>query len=1109
MNTKTTFIIFIVFILAGSTLAAQVTTGTILGTVTDQTAARLPGVEVLVTNVGTGSEHTILTDEEGSYRVGSLEPGEYTVRALLPGFKLKTVRGIVLQVNQIARIEIELVVGEATEEVTVVGGQPVIETDHATVGEVIDSKQVLELPLNGRKFLQLATLTPGVQRLDMNPSAALYDESGGLFSANGLGAGANTTILDGVINTEFGAGRQAFSPSLDMIQEFKIQTNVYDAAFGLSGGAQVNVITKRGTRDYHGSLFFFHRNDNLDARPFFQIGELPEFRRSQFGGSLGGPIPGSDKDFFFFAYEGKRIGRGLTIPVSVPTAALKAGDFSGTSTVIYDPLTLDPTTGQRQPFAGNIIPEDRIVPQAKFIRGLWPVPQLPGITNNFVGSPNFTNDGDQYSIRYDREFSQQDSVNFRWTFQDDLSHNPRPRPQVPPVPGFGSNLNIPGTNINGTWTHTFNPTTLNSVSFGFSRFWRTGDNSTTAEDAGVRIGAGIHGPLSGPEFFEGAQISGVAPDRQKAGIPRINIRGWQNIADDTFAPVSAKWDTFVISDTFSKHMGKHSWKVGFDFVTDPILVEFEANTRGNIAFTPRFTTSAVGATGDQFNSFADFLLGQVSSSSFFGDMLFEDLVQSWYMFYIHDDWRVHPDLTINLGLRYEIWQRMTEKQDRLVAIDLATQQFVFAGSVPTLPGTPSNSVAAASLGYSRNMAMGTDLNDFAPRFGFAWRIFGTNDTVLRGGYGVFYNWVTQNTTQAMAFGPPWVPRISIASELDVPAVSFANPYGTSDIIGPSSSGRVALGQETRTPYLQQYSLSLDRALTSRLGVEIAYVGNAGRKNFMNFNFNQPFPGSEPLISRRPFPDFVGLSGTPTWGSNHYDSLQVKVRKEPGPEGLVLLGAYTWGKAIGTSTAGPNFTAGSNPIRDTRNWKADAGPLAFDTRQILSFSWVYELPFGRGKPLAGNVTSVAEKIIGGWKFAGITLFQSGHPLTPFDVFDTSTAGGSRPHAIGDPNDQSHPTKDSKIKRFFNTDAFARAADFSFGNAGTGIIESPGLQIWDLSVYKDFYLEDDKWLQFRVEFFNAFNNVNLGNPGTVFGTGNFGVIGSSGDARQIQFGLRFNF
>ena len=1088
-----------------SVTLAQITTGTIVGTVTDQTGARLPGVDILVTNVRTGSKYGIPTDNEGSYRVGSLQPGEYTVQASLPGFKLQTVEGIVLQVNQIARIEIALAVGEVTDEVTVTGGQPIIATDHATIGEVIESKKLLELPLNGRQFLQLAVLTPGAQRF--TGQAFLFESSGGAFTVNGLGAGANTTIMDGVVNTEFGAGRQNFSPSLDMIQEFKIQTNVYDAQFGLSGGAQVNVITKRGTRDYHGSIFFFHRNDNLDARPFFQIGELPEFRRSQFGATFGGPIPGSDRDFFFFSYEGKRQGRGLTIPVSVPTAALKAGDFSGFETVIYDPMTLDPATGVRLPFPGNIIPENRIVHQAQYIRTLWPEPQLAGVTNNFVGSPNQTNNGDQFSIRYDREFSDQDSISFRYTDQTDTSVDPRPRAQVPPIKGFGTNVSVPGRNINASWTHIFNPTTLNSFNFGFSRFFRKTDNETTVP--GFAQESGNHGPLTGPEFFENAQISGVDPERQKSGIPNIAVSGWQNIADDTFAPATAKWDNFVFSDTFSKDMGKHSWKVGFDIIRHTVPVEFDANTRGAITFLPRYTTSSVGATGDKFNAFADFLLGQVSSSFFFGDKLSEDLVQNWYMFYVHDDYRVSPNLTLNLGLRYEIWDRYIERQDRFVAFDLATEQFVFAGSVPTLPGTPPNSVPAASLGYSRNMAMGTDKNDLAPRLGFAWRMLGTNRTVLRGGYGVFYNWVTQNISQTMAFGLPWVPNISISSDLDVPAVTFANPYGTTDIIVPSTGGIVALGQETRTPYLQQYSLSLDHALTSSLGVEIAYVGNAGRKTFMGFNFNQPVPGTEPIVERLPFPDFGSLSGTPTWGTNHYDALQVKLRKEAGPEGLVLLASYTWGKAIGTATAGPGFTARGNPIRDTRNWKADAGPLAFDVRQILALSWIYELPFGKGKPLGGNVTGAADKIVSGWKFGGITSFQGGRPLTPTNIFDTSTTGAARPNLTGDPNNRSHSGNDDKRKQFFNTDVFEGAEALSFGNAGVGIIEGPGIALWDLSLYKDIYLDEDMWLQFRVEFFNSFNRVNFGNPGTTFGSGGFGVIGSSGDARQIQFGLRFNF
>ena len=332
---------------------------------------------------------------------------------------------------------------------------------------------------------------------------------------------------------------------------------------------------------------------------------------------------------------------------------------------------------------------------------------------------------------------------------------------------------------------------------------------------------------------------------------------------------------------------------------------------------------------------------------------------------------------------------------------------------------------------------------------------------------------------------------------------FSNPYGTTDVIGPSTSGQVASGQDARTPYLQQYSLSFDQALTSRLGVEISYVGNAGRKNFMNFNFNQPRPGLEPIVDRRPFPDFVGLGGTPTWGTNHYDSLQVKLRKEAGPEGLVLLAAYTYGKAIGTATHGVNFTAGSNSIRDTRNWKNDAGPLAFDTRQILSLSWIYELPFGKG------LTGAADKIVSGWKFAGISVLQSGHPLTPRNIFDSSTSGGSRPDLTGDPNNQSHGSNDAKKTRFFNTSVFEDAEQFSFGDAGTGTIESPGLNIWDLSLYKDIYLAEGKWLQLRIEFFNAFNRVNFGDPGTTFGAGNFGVIGSSGQAREIQFGLRFNF
>ncbi|HYI96960.1 MAG TPA: TonB-dependent receptor [Bryobacteraceae bacterium] len=1084
----------------------QVSTGTIVGTITDPSGAYVADVAVTITDARTGLARKVVTGGDGSYAAPNLQPGEYNVTASVRGFNTQTVQGITLQVDERARVDIVLQVGDVTQQVTVEAAAQIVVSENATVGEVIENKRIVELPLNGRQFLSLALLSPGVQRSSAN--AAFYDESGGSFSANGTDPGSNTTMIDGILNMEFGAGRQNYSPSIDTIQEFKIQTNTYDAAFGLSGAAQVNVVTKRGGTDYHGSAFGFTRNDNLDARPFFQPGALPEYRRHQFGATMGGRIPKSTKDFFFLAYEGKRQARGITAAINVPPPAIRNGDFTGTGATIYDPNTLNRATGARQPFPNNLIPQDRITQQARFVSQFWPNPTRPGIAGNFVSNPTRKADGNQFSGRYDRNFSDKDIVNFRFTREVDSALEPWQRPGlILPISGFGQNLDLRGYNLNSNWTHVFGPSALNTFNFGVSKYQRTADNETTEE--GFFIDGGSRGQISGPEFFQGAGITGLPPDRQKAGIPNIAVSGWSNIADDPFAPVREPYTNYIFSDVFSKVTGKHSWKVGVDVIRNRInQVDFEANTRGGINFGPIFTTAAVSAPGNQYHSFADFLLGQVASSSVNGARLVEDLTQSWYMGYVQDDWKVSNNFTLNLGLRYEVWQRMTEAQDRFVAFDLGVKKFVFAGdTVPTLPGTPPGAVSAASLGLPRNMVMATDKNDFAPRVGFAWRVFGSNKTVLRGGFGMFYNWVTQNVPQAMAFGPPWVPSLSITSNPDVPAVTFNAPYQTSTV--PSISGRVVTAYTNRTPYIHQYSMSLGHSFTSRLGAELAYVGNAGRKSYLDYNFNQPLPGPGSVASRSPYPEFGGLAGNPSWGTNNYNSLQVKVKRELGPEGLLLSGAYTYGKALGTSVSGNKFN-GQVPFRNTRNWKDDAGPTPFDVRHILSMSWVYELPFGKGKWLGSGANGVANAIIGGWKFGGIGSFQSGHYLTPTDSVNNSNAGGSRPDIIGPVNNFEHANKDAMLKQFFNTSAFRRAQQYTFGNAGTGTIEGPGISIVDVSFYKDFRISETKRVQFRGELFNSLNHANFADPNVAFGTANFGVItATSTPAREIQFGLRFDF
>ena len=1070
----------VLFVSVVTPLAAQVTTSTVLGTVTDQSAAVIPAAQITLTDVGTGSQRTTISGEDGGYVIENLKAGEYQVLVSKSGFKQTTVRGIVVQVAQRARVNVTMEVGEITDQLDVQGTVSLIETDSSSVGKVIATRDVLGLPLNGRQFLQLATLTPGVQRTTSPP---YMETTGGSVSANGMSNHSNNTMIDGIMNQESGAARMTFSPSVDMIQEFKIQTNTYDAAYGRTGGSQIEIVTKRGTTVPHGSAYYFGRNDALDARPLFQPGELPPFSRHQFGGSFGGRIPYSQKDFFFVSYEGLRSDQGLTAVLNLPPNALRQGDFSSIATTIYDPLTFDAATGRRQPFPNNVIPSNRLSPQARFfLQEFVPAPTGGGFINNFVSNPTQTQNVNQISVRYDRDFSEKDSLTLRYTRNRYDALLPRgDSGAATPLPGLGEDVNLWGQNHKIGWTHLFGPTALNTLNVGFSQYFQNRFNETT-----------------GTDYISQAGMQGI--NRSEAGIPGFQISGWSSISDNFVSPIRQPFNNYTVEDIFSKIKGKHSLKFGGNFLYHRTQSDLDIFTRGLINFGPRYTTSAVNAPGDQFNAMAEYLLGLPSGGFFFSNNTITDWRSYSTSGFVQDNWSVSQDLTINLGLRYEVYVRPYDTQDRMAAFDIETQKQIYPGSVPNLPGVPAGSLVAESLGYPRSLQFPTTWNNWAPRVGFAWRMLGDQKTVLRGGFGIFYNWLVIDSATGLALGPPWVPSIGIACNPDVPCVTLERPFSTTVVPTFSSN----LGSKTnRTPYTQQYSLGIQRELSPTLSLEVGYVGNLGRKNLLRFNINQPTPGPGPVAPRTLYPQLSSLNAIETKGISRYDSLQTTLRKTYDSMGLVFLGAYTWSHALGDSYSGPQINE-LQPLRDFRNYQAEYGNTNYDVRHLLSLSWIYELPWGKGKPLAGSLSGIPNAIIGGWKFGGIANFRTGQYLTITDIVDNSNAGGSRPDAISDPNGGPRT-----ISQWFDTGAFRRAAQFTFGNAGTGIVEGPGAVNFDLALHKDFPVRENQRIQFRVEFFNAFNHPNLGNPATAFGAGNFGTISGSGPGRSIQFGLRFDF
>jgi len=1069
----------------------------IVGTTTDQSTAVLGGVDIVVTDTATGYQRTATTGSDGNYVVENLKPGVYDIAASKSGFKAKKLTGIVLQVSQRARVDIPLEVGSVSQQIEVKGEAPLLETDTSSVGKVIDKQDVTNLPLNGRQFLQLATLIPGVHRTYSPP---YLETTGGSVSENGMSNESNNTMIDGIMNQETGAGRMTFSPSVDMIQEFKMQTNTYDAEYGRTGGAQIEIISKRGGNAYHGSAYEFIRNNVLDARPYFQKGPLPGFRRNQFGATFGGHIPHSTKDFFFFSYEGLRLTQGQTAVLSLPPAAIRGGDFSGTGTTIYDPLTLDPVTGQRQPFAGNVIPVDRLNSvDLYFMNRFLPNPPAnSGVTNNYVSNPTQKNSSNQYSIRYDRDFSQKDSVNFRYTRNKIFLLLPRGDSGVatplgannpPGSTGLGELINLYGNNHQARWNHLFGNTTMNTLTFGYSQYNQQRHPQTTNQN--IIPDSGLQG------------VNDV-----QAGIPAFNIAGFSSLNDNYVSPISQPFDNYVLNDTFSKVWGKHSLRFGGGVLYNRTPSFLNLFDRGTLNFGPTYTTPSPGAAGNEYNAFAEFLLGVPTSTSLWLNPVDTDWRSHTEYGFFQDDWKVTRNLSVNLGLRYDLYTRPFDATNRESAFDLATRTQVFPVVVPNLPGVPPGSVTAESLGYSRQLQFQTTHNNFSPRFGFAWRMFGSDKTILRGGSGVFYNWLVIDSATNLALGPPWVPRTSISCNNDVPCTNATSPFSSTIPVG--FSGNLAI-KTNRTPYVVQYSLGIQREVARNMSLEMNYVGNAAFKNLLGLNLNQPFPGPGPIAPRRPYQGLGDLSGYFSIGRSHYDSLQAALRKTYDSTGLSLLASYTWSHALGDSISGPQVNERpSGAIRDNRNPQAEYGNTSYDIRQIFSLSATYELPFGKGKPLASKIGGVPNAIIGGWSLNTILALQTGGWITPNDIVNVSNAGGSRPDVIGNPNGFSHPNRSAEIKEWFNTAAFQRAAAFTFGNAGTGIIETPGYTSVDLALQKRFSIGERGGLQFRAEFFNIFNHTNFGAPATSFGSPSFGTISSIvGTARDIQFGLRFDF
>jgi Carboxypeptidase regulatory-like domain/TonB dependent receptor-like, beta-barrel len=1045
------WIIVLACLLIVPSVLAQSTSGSIQGTIKDSAGAVVSGAEVLVSQPRTGFSRTVVSNEEGDYIIPSLLPGSYNVQAKRAGFQTKVFENIVLNVSAQMRVDISLEPQGVEEKIVVTSGTAMVETTTPALGQVINNRAVEDLPLNGRNFLQLALLSAGAAPVTINPgSSDVASTNQASINISGGRESSNQFTIDGVFNNAVHFEGLNITLSVDAIQEFKVQRNTFSAEFG-QGTAIVNVASKSGNNDFHGTVFEFLRNDALDARQFFDA-EVPPFRQNQFGFTFGGPIV-RNKLFFFTNYEGLRRTRNNTLLATFPTAAQLSGNFAG------GPPIIDPVT--RAPFTGNIIPTDR---QSALSRRVVPLlPQLSvGGANNFRSAPAQENDFDQFTTRIDYQHGQNDYIFGRYSISKIDIHNPGV------IPLTGLIVEDKPQNALIQWTHTFSPTLINDARVGFNR---------NLQDR-LQEGAFDQNIL---------QFQNVINDPINFGLPVINIAGFTGFGTAPTNPEIVGGNTYQYDDNVVWIKGNHSLKFGVDFRNTQFPHQPFLFSRGLFVFQGT-------ASG---NPVADFLLGNplVSFGAGTGPTAFMSLKE--ISGYAQDDWKINPKLTLNLGLRYQRISAISDRfRGRLGVFDEVSGQIVSGDAV------------------DQQGLANADNNDFGPRVGFAWQPFSSGNTSIRGGYGIYYDVKPVNERNfSLGTELKFQQLVDINQILGLaPGVTWDNLFPAAPSAG--SLGILTDDPRARTPYVHQYSLSFQRELPKNLVAEVAYVGSSGHKLNRRIDINQArlpaFP-TEPLPVRRPYPNFGSIVMSKNIAVSNYNALQLKLEKRYSSN-FYVLAAYTYSKSHDTSSLAGDTTSGNaGTPQNSHDEKAEYGPSAFDQRHRFVLSYIYQLPFGRGQTYLGNVSKLADAFVGGWQIQGITTFASGNPFSVqvvgVDRTNTGVFGGGsqRANQVSSDITVSNPT----VQRWFNTAAFQVAPVNTFGNSGRNILVGPGTNNFDFSILKDFHFTEDMKLQFRTEIFNIFNHAQFLQPVTDPTSLAFGQITAARPAREIQFGLKFIF
>jgi hypothetical protein len=1081
--------IFALLVLLPITLYGQRITGSIEGRISDASEAVLPGVEITVTSDATGQVRTGLTNETGRYNFPLLPSGTYTVQTAFPGFRTEIRSGVQVQVDRNARIDFELQVGQVTETIEVTADAPLIETDTSALGQVIDTQRVTELPLNGRDFLQLAVLTPGVQPV---VEGSNLEGQQGSMHANGAREEFNNFLLDGVDNNDIANAQLIIVPGIDSVQEFKVQTSSFSAEFGRAAGGLINVSTKSGTNAYHGSAFEFVRNDIFDARNYFNPKGTPKrpFRRNQYGGTIGGPII-RDTAFFFFSFDATSIRQAQSGTGKVPETAFRSGDFSSLVDSDGKPLSLmDPTTGH--PFPGNIIPASRFSQIGQNMVDLYPAENVPGAAANFNGAYNLKSDTENWTGRFDTSWGDSDSLFVRYSIWDQDRLEPfRSGATLPNYGTFLDTLSQAGT---FNQTHIFSPNLVNEFRLGFTRI--KGGLIAEARDQGIEKQLGICCVLvvEEPDFRDDLK-----------GPPLVRLLGY-NSAAGSAAP-HIRWDNHTsFTNNLSYTTGNHQMKFGFEYrrtAMNLFLIVFPA---GDFRFDGRYTGNSVGDT----------LLGLPNITiRNQGDIVNYER-STHFSGYFQDDWDVTDRLTLNLGMRWETQTAGYDKHDRKASYQPDRQLAVKLGDSgfqpdiqPIVDTFPGFAVADGSLsrgGYAM------DFNNFGPRMGFAYDVAGDGRTVLRGGGGVFYVPVLANKTHSYKRGFPYVITQTIGADDDTrtPEMTLEDPFPDDLVVGASSFTVRGVNPKLRTSYMMQWNLNVQRELTNSTVLEIGYAGSKGNKLTRTRNVNQAIAGSDlgqgtdisgwaPTAARRPDSRFGNIGWLEDSASSNYHSFQESIDRRFA-NGVSFLQAYTWSKSIDDNSGSSGLGGGASPMDNTRLF-LERGPSIFDRTHRLTFAGTWLLPLGEG------MDGAAGALARGWQLNTIYTYSSGQPFTPGLSGDNSRTGvgQDRPNLLGDSK-----AGGGDASEWFNTSAFSTPPTGTIGNAGRGALRGPPTNQLDLAVYKNFAVgENADAIQFRAEFFNATNHPQWRIPNRIQNSSTFGVISRARDNRQIQLAIKLSF